>query len=206
MPTPHSPVTNASPAHAAARLGGAVDEGKVGARTVAEYIAAHTEEVGECLEWTGAYGCGGQSRAPIIKTRRDTFTHNVIVARLVWEAVNGPIPQGRIVYRHHCCNDRCVSLEHLKLGKLGDQLRRRAQLGLARHMQSTRASITQAMRQRSKYTAEQAHAVRDLAAAGVPDILISGATDVGLAMVADIRMGRAWADRAPAASVFGWRP
>lgn len=52
----------------------------------------------------------------------------------------------------------------------------------------------------------QARAVRDMAAAGVPDALIAGATDVGIAVVADIRRGRAWTEHTSAASVFGWRP
>lgn len=173
-----------------------------------EIIASSVVEVGDCLEWTGRMGCGGQTGVPIIKTRRGGKSHNVIVPREVWADAHGQIPDGRIIYRYECCNERCVRLEHLCCGKRGDQLRRRAALGLAGHMQSTRAALTLAARNRSttKHCVEQAAAVRDLAAVGVPDPLIAGATGVSLSMVADIRMGRAWADRAPAASVFGWRP
>ena len=170
----------------------------------ADVLAERTEEVGDCLEWTGGFGTGSTASVPLLRLH----SVHLIVPRLVWMAAHGDIPAGRIVYRHHCCNDRCVLLGHLKLGRRGDHLRRRAALGLAKHMQSTRVALTQAARNRSttKYSVEQAAAVRDLAAAGVPDILIAGATDVAVGMVGDIRLGRAWADRAPAASVFGWRP
>lgn len=174
----------------------------------ADLLVARTEEIGECLEWTGGYGCGTTKRVPVVKVHARGNSRNLIVPRLVWQQAHGEIPAGHIVYRYVCCNDRCVLLDHLRLGQRGDQLRRRAALGLADHMQSTRVHLTQAARSRSttKYSAEQAAAVRDLAAAGVPDAMIAATTEVGLAMVADIRRGRAWADRAPAASVFGWRP
>ena len=170
-------------------------------------FASKTVEVGECLEWTGSYGRGPTSSVPIQKTRGGGAAVNLIVPRIVWEQANGAIPAGRIIYRH-CCNYRCVRLEHLRCGKLGDQLRQRAALGLAKHMQSTRAALTRAARDRSttKYSEAQACAVRDMAAAGVPDALIAGATDVGIAVVADIRRGRAWTEHTSAASVFGWRP
>lgn len=174
-------------------------------RDYSAIIAARTVEVGDCLEWTGRFGVGGTSCVPIIKTRICGKATNVIVPRAVWEAANGPIPAGRIVYRH-CCNDRCVRLEHLKCGKRGDQLRRRAALGLAGHMPSTRAAITRAARRNGKYSEAQAAEVRALAAVGVRDDQISAATGVGLAMVADIRRGRAWATGVQAASVFAWRP
>ena len=173
----------------------------------ATIFAARTVEVGDCLEWTGTYGTNRTTSVPMIKARVAGRSNNVPVPRLAWINAHGEVPPGRIVYRH-CCNDRCVLLEHLRCGVRGVQLRRRAALGLAGHLQSTRAAITRSARNRptTKYTAEQAAAVRDLAAAGVPDALIAGATDVGLSMVADIRRGRAWAEQSSAASVFSWRP
>ncbi len=171
-------------------------------------LAAHTVEVGDCLEWIGAYGHGNTSAVPIIKSRGSKGGKNFIIPRLVWLHAHGEIPDGRIVYRHLCCNDRCVKLEHLKVGRRGDQNRRRAALGLAGHMQSTRANLTHAARNRSttKHSEAQAAAVRELVTAGVPDILIAGATDVSPSMVADIRLGRAWGAQTHAASIFNWRP
>lgn len=168
-------------------------------------IAALSVEVGDCVEWTGHFGNGRTSCTPIIKRRHNGRRVTLIVARLVWTGANGPIQPGRIVYRH-CCNDRCVRLDHLRCGRRGDQHRRRAALGLAGHMQSTRAAITTAARNRAKYTARQVARVRELAVAGVRDKQISADTGVGLAMVADIRSGRAWSAALPAASVFAWRP
>lgn len=173
------------------------------------HIAAHVEEVGECLEWTGHFGTGRNSKMPVICTRGQRRERiRLSVPALVWQAAHGPVPPGKLVYRHHCCNWRCVRLEHLRCGKRGDQLHRRGQLGLAGHMQCTRAALTLAARSRSTtvHSMEQARAVRSLAADGIPDPLIAWATGVGLSMVSDIRSGKAWAEQASAASVFGWRP
>lgn len=171
------------------------------------YIAAHSDaaEAGECIEWTGRMGCGGCKGQPIIKTRIDGKAVNVSVVREVWKIKHGPIPDGRIVYRT-CCNDRCIGC--LALGRRGDAMRQRRRLGLAKHAPSTRAALTRAARNRAhvKNTPEQARAVRELAAVGVPDILIADCTDVSLSMVADIRRGKAWRETAPQGSVFSWRP
>jgi len=170
-------------------------------RDISAVLDGHVEEVGDCLEWTGCFGTGRCDSTPII----NRLHLRLSVPLMVWLVAKGPVPAGKLVYRH-CCNWRCVRLEHLRCAPRGEHLRHRARRGLAAHLQSTRANISKAMRKRSQYSAEQAEAVRELAALGIPDVLIAGATDVGVDLVADIRLGRAWADRAPAASVFGWRP
>ena len=164
-------------------------------------------EVGDCHEWTGIVGCGKRSTAPIIKIKVDGKTVNLAARREVWKAAGRPIPDGHVVYSH-CCNGLCVALDHLRCGKRGVHLKRRAALGLAKHLQSTRANLTKAARSRptTKYTIDQARAVRTLACDGIDDEAISLQTGVGLAMVGDIRRGTAWAELVPAASVFGWRP
>jgi hypothetical protein len=176
--------------------------------TVSDYDLTRYVEVGDCHEWTGPFECGPRAKRPIINVRNSSGGGlKLAVPRLVWLAAGRSIPAGRIVYRH-CCNDACIRLEHLRCGPRGDQLKRRAALGLATHMQSTRASLTRAARCRSttKYSEAQAAQVRELAAAGVRDDEISRRTGVGAAMVADIRRGEAWRPSMAAASVFGWRP
>ena len=164
-------------------------------------------EVGDCHEWTGPMGCGRRSTSPIVKIKVNGQTVNLAARREVWKAAGRPIPAGHVVYSH-CGNGLCVALEHLPCGKHGAHLKHRAALGLAKHMQSTRANLTKAARSRptTKYTIDQARAVRALACDGIGDEAISLQTGVGLAMVADIRRGTAWAELVPAASVFGWRP
>ena len=165
-------------------------------------------EVGDCHEWTGPFEHGPRAKRPVVNVRNPSGGGlKLAVPRLVWLAAGRSIPAGRIVYRH-CCNEACIRLEHLRCGPRGAQLKRRAELGLAAHMQSTRAALTRAARNRSttKYSETQAAAVRELAAAGVRDPEISQRTGVGAAMVADIRRGDAWAPSVGAASVFAWRP
>ena len=171
------------------------------------YDLARYVEVGDCHEWTGRFDQGKRTSGPIIKTRVNGKSVNLTVPRLVWLAAGRSIPDGSVVYRH-CCNDACIHLEHLGCGKRGVHLKRRAELGLSVHMQSTRANLTRAARSRAttKHTSEQAAEVRRLAAAGLRDPDISQRTGVGLAMVADIRRGDAWVPSMGAGSVFSWRP
>jgi hypothetical protein len=64
-----------------------------------------------CLVWTGSrtggYGMVG----------RGTLLH-----RLVWEAANGPIPDGLLAC-HRCDNPPCYQLSHLFLGTVSDNAR-----------------------------------------------------------------------------------
>jgi hypothetical protein len=174
----------------------------------AAVLAAHTVEVGDCLEWTGPFGHRRTRSVPILKRRVDGKRENIGVVRDLWEQAHGPVPAGRIVYRHTCCNGACVLLEHFKLGKQGDQHRRRKVLGLTSHSPGTIAAICAASRKRAKHTAEQALQVRELVTQGMRHADISQATGVSKDMVSDIAKGKSW--RAVGAlngsSAFSWRP
>lgn len=173
-------------------------------------IRPRLEEVGDCLEWQGAMAASGSSRnrtQPIISAgcHGKTYTVKLPVRRLLWEAEHGPIPPGRLVIPS-CGNDRCCG--HLKLAVRGEQIRNRARLGQMRHSPAAIAALTRGARNRAtaRYSIEHARAVRDLAAHGVPDVLISWATDVHLDCVGDMRRGDTWKEQTAVASVFSWRP
>lgn len=168
-------------------------------------LLANADEVGECLEWRGPYAGRGRV-TPIARRYIEGRSENLSVIRLVWEQTEGPIPEGRIVYRD-CCNHRCIRC--LKCGKRGDVQRHRARKGLAGHSPAALAALTRSARERArtKYSIEQARIVRALVAQGVPDADVSQRTGVHEAVVADIRRGKAWRDDAFAgSSVFTWRP
>lgn len=91
-------------------------------------LLANADEVGDCLEWRGPYAGRGRV-TPIARRYVEGRSENLSVIRLVWEQTEGPIPQGRIVYRD-CCNHRCIRC--LKCGKRGDVQRHRAKMGPGR--------------------------------------------------------------------------
>lgn len=174
-------------------------------RTSLEAIYANCDEVGECLEWRGPFGCGRNKGTPIVKVAANGKRTNAPVVRLVWEQTRGPIPDGKIVYRH-CCNYKCVAC--LKLGVRGDVHRLRKKLGKAAHSPTTIVAITNGSRARHnvKNSIEKARECRALSAQGLSDPKVSELTGVHPEMVANIRRGEAWKEHAAPASVFSWRP
>lgn len=170
-------------------------------------IAARSAEVGECVEWLGKMGRGSakSKNTPIIPTRIDGKSVNLVVARLVWAAENGPIPAGKLIYRA-CCNNLCIAGAHLKCGTLADVKRVRCKAGLTGHSPSTIAALTKGARNRVNVvnTIEKARAVRQLVAEGLHDDQIAEQTGVRRSMVSDIRRGKAWQEQCAGASVFSF--
>lgn len=161
-------------------------------------------EVGECLEWQGAFSCGGVT--PCVKSREGkTYTANHPVCRLLWEAERGPIPEGKLVYRK-CCNNACVKLDHLRCGTRAEWKANQKKNGLTKHKVLTKLKQTVAARARpmTKYSLEQAREVRHLRSLGMSYPQIAAQTGVHEAMVADIAQGSAWKETvgSPFAGLF----
>lgn len=171
---------------------------------IAAELAAHTTEVGECLEWTGTYGSGRRNLStPILRRRIDGKRVELLLTREVYKLHHGEIPAGLTVYRT-CCNYACLAKAHLAVGPMGSHMRQRQKLGLARHSQSTRAAIALAQRSRSKYRPEQIAEVRALLCEGLTVAETSRRTGVHRDTVSDVKGRRAWLDTAPAGSVWSW--
>lgn len=152
-------------------------------------------EVGDCLEWQGYFACRGTT--PVVKARNvvKARTDNFSVPRMVWEAANGPIPAGKLVYRK-CCNNACVLLDHLTVGTRKEWGKHRAKVGDAKHHNATKIALTLAARRRAgtKNDMDKAREVRSLRAEGVRRADIAAQTGVSEALVADICQGRRWAE------------
>ena len=73
------------------------------------------EEQGDCLVWTKGTTWNGYGRINVDgKTQR---TH-----RVMWEQLNGPIPEGMIIL-HTCDNPPCLLPAHLRLGTVKENNR-----------------------------------------------------------------------------------
>lgn len=85
--------------------------------TLAERLWAKSEQVGECLEWTGSRLPRGYGVIYGGPDRRKMYTH-----RAAYEITYGPIPDGMVVM-HKCDNPPCIKPDHLSLGTAGDNMR-----------------------------------------------------------------------------------
>ncbi|TFV91394.1 HNH endonuclease [Blastococcus sp. CT_GayMR16] len=85
--------------------------------TPAERVAARSVPgPGGCLLWTGARSDRGYGTICITEGGRKRW---LLVHRVAYEAVKGPIPAGTVV--RHCCDVRhCVAAEHLISGSYSD--------------------------------------------------------------------------------------
>lgn len=166
------------------------------AMTIEEHVAAglaRAEEVGDCLEWQGYMGNHGSQ--PCVKVRLDWKRHstNIGVPKLLWEAANGPVPDGKLVYRT-CCNNACVLIDHIKVGTRKDWAKARKRAGTSKHSPSTVLAITLSARKRAATinSVERARLVRELLAAGLKREEVVEKTGVSESMVADIGANRSW--------------
>lgn len=165
---------------------------------------AQAVEVGECLEWAGAYSCKGVT--PVVKTRGDKgYTENTAAYRLQWERHKGPVPAGKKIYRQ-CANNACVRLEHLACGTLADVKKAQKKAGKTAHHETTKLAITMSSRRRANVVNDMdtARRVRELAAEGLTYPAIAKLTGVNIYMVAEIVRGEAWRELAasPFAGLF----
>lgn len=176
--------------------------------TIAEHMErrlAQAVEVGECLEWQGAFSCNGAT--PVVKVRKPGAKHseNIAVCRVLWEQEHGPVPEGKLVYRS-CCNNKCVNLDHLRCGTRQQWKANQKKNGLTKHKALTKLKQTVAARSRPsvKNSMEKAREVRALKAERLTYREISMATGVSEGMVADIVQGSAWKETisSPFAGLF----
>ena len=166
------------------------------ARTPQESLAigmAAAQEVGDCLEWQGCFSNHGTQPTVKAKLGSKTYSENLSVPRMLWEASNGPVPDGKLVYRR-CCNNACVLLEHITIGTRKDWAKARKKAGTSKHSPAAILALTIGARKRStvKNTMEKAREVRLLASAGLVHAQIAEKTGVHKDMVSDICSNKSW--------------
>lgn len=120
-----------------------------------------------CWPWLGYRMARGYGRVGA-NGKRAQSTH-----RVVWEALNGPIPAGLCVL-HSCDNPPCVNPAHLWLGSFADNNRDRAAKGRSNRDMSMRRPTRGEMVNTARLTAAHVRTIRLRYAAG-------GITQLGLA-------------------------
>lgn len=83
-----------------------------------ERLRLNTQEVGDCLIWTGYKTNDGYARVTIKGKSK-------LLHRYLWEKYNHSVPDGHSI-DHKCHNRDCVEIEHLRLAKIGQNGANRA--------------------------------------------------------------------------------
>jgi hypothetical protein len=78
-----------------------------------------------CIEYTGYCNSNGYGLIAHKGPQR-------LVHRVVWELVNGPIPEGLCVC-HTCDNKKCINLEHLWIGTIQENILDKCKKGREYH-------------------------------------------------------------------------
>ena len=130
-----------------------------------------------CLEWTGSRHRQGYGIIRRHSPRQQVFLH-----RLVWEAANGPIPDG-IDVLHSCDNPPCFRLDHLFLGTHADNM--------ADMLQKGRVARGEA-NGRSRTNWDTVHLIRRLSAEGHSDRSIAQRVGMSKSNVNVIVSHRTW--------------
>jgi hypothetical protein len=184
-------------------------EHELKARTPEESLAigmANAQEVGDCLEWQGTFSNKGTQPTVKYRSGTKTFSENLSVPKMLWERENGPVPEGKIVFRK-CCNNACVLQAHIVVGTRKEWQKARKRAGATKHSPATIISLTIAARNRETTlnSTQRAQAVRELLAAGKKQEDVVAETGVSIHMVKDIGRNRSWRDLGSPFSGLGAR-
>jgi hypothetical protein len=94
---------------------------------------------GKCWEWPAGRDWRGYGRTRYPNSGRAWLAH-----RMVWEMVNGPIPEGMEVM-HLCDNKPCVNPAHLQIGTHAENMRQASERHRMRDWRThPRAKLTDA--------------------------------------------------------------
>ena len=78
-----------------------------------------TASTDECIEWDMCLDARYYGRKSV---KTAVGWRPMLVHRLVWEEVRGPIPEGMSIL-HRCDNPPCINIDHLFIGTQGDNMR-----------------------------------------------------------------------------------
>jgi hypothetical protein len=148
----------------------------------AEDILTNYNVIGECWEWKSFIHPSGYGWVNFKGRMRQAH-------RVVYELVNGPIPEGEGFHGtcvcHKCDNPKCIRPDHLFLGSHSDNMRDKKVKGRS-------VALKGESHGNSKLTAEQVVEIRRLRAEGLTLRAIAGRFGVSDVQVCNIVRGKNW--------------
>lgn len=148
---------------------------KLVGRPFSERARHFSEQVGECLIWTGRLDSDGYGYVQIDKQR--DFVH-----RAAWIEVNGSIPEGMSIC-HSCDNRACINPLHLFLGTHQANMDDRNQK--LRQAQGSKNG-------RAKLSESQVAEIRTRLRSGCADGSVALSFGISRRVIRDIRTGKTW--------------
>ena len=146
-------------------------------------LTPHCVDDAGCLVWKRSC-CNGHPAM-----RRDGKT--MLVRRVLWEQLKGPIPAGHIV-RMTCGSSKCICPEHMECTTYQRVAKQLGALGI---MSGTKrsAAIARAKRKghQAKLTAEAVQAIRT---SDEPGTVLAARYGIAQATVSKVRLGKVWRD------------
>lgn len=143
------------------------------------YVGERLTFVGECLEWPGRRNFDGYGLVAMGRQHGD-----VRIARVVWEAVHGPIADD-ICVLHRCDNPPCYRLAHLFLGTRADNARDKAEKGRAHRLRGTANG-------KAKLEPDDVREIRRMLSEGYSMAVTAAAFGVHKSTVQSIKHGSNW--------------
>lgn len=104
--------------------------------------------------------------------------------RALWESMNGPIPEGKIL-RHNCDVPACVNPKHLSLGTYADNMQDKSQRGRCNAASGERHG-------HARLTNEDVLKIRQAIANGVQQKVLAKEYGVHLNTIGRISTGKHW--------------
>lgn len=168
-------------------------------------LQAMCEPVGECIEWQGPTLKG---KTPLVYVPKgfvlpEWGQYRQSARVVIWFLSRGSRPPASTVLRPRCCNDKCVSVEHMVAFPRAKQSVEQARRGELSTPKRTAAAIRRARSLETKLTMDIAREIR--ASDEAPKVL-APRYGVTTSTITAVRRGILWPEAANGASVFSWRP
>lgn len=146
-----------------------------------------------CWHWTGS--CKAKYHTPLFhKSGQRTKLQG---RRVVWEMVNGPVPEGRYLGVRRWCEPDCLNPEHLRILTRSQYMRKAPSVRKKSAVTVARMTIASRKRADLKLDLEKAREIRTRIGLGERPAHVAKAMGVSRSTVNLVKFNRLWREPTP---------